>query len=275
MNASTAVSSAEPLVGPARVPGWRAPLRLSGLGLWTAFCLPFYMVGTAVLVFAPETRRRWRRWSVRTWSTGSARLVGLRVVAHGEVPAPPFLLVSNHLGYLDVVLLGSQTSGRFIAKKEVSKWPIWGLLARVAGTIFVDREDGRDVVRVAQLIEQAWDEGDGVLLFPEGTSTPGDRVLPFKPALLEAAARRSWPVRYASLSYQVPAGEAPASHSVCWWGDMTLGPHLIGLCRLSQCTGSIAFGAEAVQATDRKELARRLHQNVVRIFTPVLSQDYP
>jgi 1-acyl-sn-glycerol-3-phosphate acyltransferase len=274
MNASTAVSSAEPLVGRVQAPGWRAPLRLLGLGLWTAFCLPFYMAGMTVLVLAPGTRGRWRRWSVRTWCLGTARLVGLKVATSGRAPAPPFLLVSNHLSYLDVILLGTQTSGRFIAKKEVSRWPIWGPLARLAGTIFVDREDGRDAVRVAGLIEQAWDEGDGVLFFPEGTSTAGDRVLPFKPALLEAAARREWPVRYASLSYQVPTGEEPASRSVCWWGDMTLGPHLIGLCRLSACTGFITFGAEPIQSADRKELARRLHQNVLGIFNPVSSQDY-
>jgi len=252
----------------------RAPLRLLGLGIWTVFFLPFYVAGTAVLLPVPRTRRRWRRWSFRTWCRGMARLLSLRVTTTGRPPEPPFLLVSNHLSYLDVVLLGTQISGRFIAKKEVRAWPAWGTLARMAGTIFVDREDGRDAVRVARLIEQAWDEGDGVLLFPEGTSTPGDRVLPFKPALLEAAARREWPVRYASLSYQVPPGEEPASHSVCWWGDMTLGPHLIGLCRLSGCTGVIAFGPEAISGSERKELARRLHQNVVRIFTPVSSQDY-
>ncbi len=119
---------------------------------------------------------------------------------------------------------------------------------------------------------QAVAGGDGIIVFAEATSSPGNTVLPFRPALLEWAARTGYPVHHASVSYRTPAGSPPAHLSVCWWGDMTLGPHLLGLCRLPRIEATIRFGADPIVERDRKLLAERLQRAVAEQFTPVVRE---
>lgn len=275
MSAPTAASSADVPAGAAAgapAPG-RALLRQSGLALWTAVCFGAVAAGWTVAGVAPAAWRAHRRRVLRRWARGAAWLLGMRVEVSGIPPEPPFLLVANHLSYVDVILLGGHAPGLFVAKREVRGWPVWGLLAAAIDTIFVDRENRRDTVRVAEQIGAAIARGEGVVLFAEGTSTPGDGVLPLRPALLEAAAREGWPVRYASLSYRVPDGEPPAHLSVCWWGTMEFGPHFAALCGLPAFTGTLAFGPDAILERNRKVLAQKLHQAIERQFTPVVTRE--
>ncbi|HYA49723.1 MAG TPA: lysophospholipid acyltransferase family protein [Streptosporangiaceae bacterium] len=211
----------------------------------------------------------------RGWARGLTRILRLTVEVRGTPPTPPFLLVTNHLSYVDVIVLASCAPAVFVAKQEVRGWPIWGMLAALVGTIFVDRNDRRDALRVTECIRAAVAAGEGVVVFPEGTSSPGTEVLPLKPALLEAAASSDWPVRYASLSYGVPEDEAPAHLAVCWWGDMSFAPHLAGLCRLSEFQALVVFGPEEVRGSDRKVLAIRLHEVIAQQFTPVITRNWP
>lgn len=206
---------------------------------------------------------------VRYWARGNARVLGMRRQVSGRPAAEPALLVANHLSYLDVVLVAAELPAIFVAKREVRGWPGLGPLASLVGTIFVDRDSSRDLVRVTAAIDSALRGGDSVVLFAEGTSTRGDRVLPLKPALLEPAIRGGWPVRSAALSYQTPPDQPGADLALCWWGDMTFLPHLLGVTRLSTFTGTLAFGAEPVRAVDRKTLAAELHAAIQRDFTPV------
>jgi len=225
--------------------------------------------GWAVCAASPSGRRRWRRVMVRRWARDNARLLGMQRQVAGQPASAPALLVTNHLSYLDVVLLAAELPAIFVAKREVRAWPGLGPLAALVGTIFVDRDSPRDLVRVSAAISQALANGDTVVLFAEGTSTRGDRVLPLKPALLEPAARGGWPVRFATLSYVTPAGQPSADLALCWWGDMTFLPHLVGVAGLSRFTGLVSFGAEPVQAGDRKRLAAALHAALEKEFTPV------
>ena len=206
------------------------------------------------------------------WSRGVCRLLRVRLRVEGPVPRSPFLLVSNHLGYLDVPVLGAVAPGRFVAKQEVRSWPGVGLLARSAGTIFVDRRSRRDALRVADALAAAIAGGDSVIIFAEATSSAGERVLPFRPALLEWAAQTGFPVHFASLHYRTPAGGPPAHEAVCWWGDMTFTGHLPGLARLPWIEATVRFGSFAVQEGERRVLAARLHQAVEDQFTPVVSE---
>ena len=146
-----------------------------------------------------------------------------------------------------------------------------GRIIEQLDTIFIDRSSRRDVVRVNEQIECALQAGDGVVLFAEGTSTSGERVLPLKPSLLELAAQKGLPVSYASISYGVPAGATPAHESVCWWGDMTFAEHFFDLLKLPGFEARIVFGPDTIRESDRKQLARRLHENIARQFTPVVT----
>lgn len=195
----------------------------------------------------------------------------MRIETRGLPPAEPALLVANHLGYLDVVLLAACVPSVFVAKREVRGWPLVGAVAALAGTIFVDRLAPRDALRAAGSIETALARGDTVILFAEGTSTRGERVLPLKPALLEPAARAGWAVQYAALSYRTAPGMPPADQAVCWWGEMEFMPHLLGVTRLPDFTASVAFGDDALRGSDRKDLAAGLQAAIVRHFTPVVN----
>jgi 1-acyl-sn-glycerol-3-phosphate acyltransferase len=250
-------------------------LRATGraITLCAVICVMFaLLIAGLVLLFASRRARvRWRGFIFRRWAKAIAALLNIRIVTCGEPPRAPFFLVVNHLSYVDIIVLASQVDCSFIAKRDVSAWPLIGLLCRSVGTIFIDRNNRRDIARVNAQVEQALAEGRGVVLFAEGTSSPGATVLPFKPGLLELAARASFAVSYAALSYRVPGYETPAHWSVCWWADMTFINHLFGLLRLSAINATLTFGRETISGADRKALARRLQAAVKQEFIPVVS----
>jgi 1-acyl-sn-glycerol-3-phosphate acyltransferase len=250
----------------------RAIVRACALIVWTLAMYAALMLGLP-LAFTFKNLHRWRALVFHKWAKASAAILGLRVAVRGTPPAPPFLLVSNHLSYVDVLVFASQLKCGFVARGDVAGWPGVGSLCRAAGTIFVDRAKRKDVARVNVLIDHALAEGRGIVLFAEGTSSRGDTVLPFKSPLLEQAARAGFAVSYAALNYRTREGEPPADLSVCWWGDMTFVKHLIGLLHLSEIRATVAFGAEPIQGNDRKELAERLWTAVREQFVPVITSE--
>lgn len=222
------------------------------------------LLGTAGVAFSTTAQRRWRGLAFRYWAKAMMRLFGLKLDVRGKPPAAPFLLVTNHLSYVDVIVLAAQFDCIFVAKSEIAAWPLFGWLSRQMNTIFIDRQRKRDLLRVNALLSQALTTGQNVVLFPEGTTTVGATVLPFKPGLLEPAVRAGRRVAYASLRYRTAPDEAPASEAVCWWGEMEFVPHLLKLFAHAGFAGELVFGAEPLYATDRKVLAKRLHAAVER-----------
>ncbi len=251
----------------------RATIRLIVLCAVTCALFALLLAGLVLLMPFRRARGRWRGFILQRWAKATAALLNLKISAVGARPPSPFFLVANHLSYVDIVVLATQLNCRFIARKDVSAWPVIGWLCRGAGTIFIDRENRRDLVRVNAAVERALAEGSGVVLFPEGTSSQGTAVLPFKPGLLQLAAKSGQAVSYAALSYRVPEDEPPAHLSVCWWGDMTFIPHLAALLRLSAIDATLVFAREPIRADDRKQLARELHAAVEQAFIPVVTQE--
>ena len=205
---------------------------------------------------------------VRIWAVAVSRLMGIRFRIEGAPPDPPFFLVSNHLSYVDILPYFIYLDCVFIAKSEIRSWPLIGKMAASVGVIFIDRELKRDVRRVNRLIASNITEKVGVVLFPEGTSTGGDRVKEFKSALLRFAAQNDFPVSYASIRYWTgDPGKSP-SEWICWWGDMTFADHFFNMLKLKSFDTIVTFGDNRVSDTDRKKLARKLHQLVNQQFLP-------
>lgn len=247
----------------------RFAVRGTLLALWSTLVHFVWLAVHLALALAPAARRRWRRVVFRAWGRVVCPILGVRLEVHGEPPPRPFFLVCNHLSYLDIPLLASRLGARFVSKADVADWPVVGRLARSMGTIFVERERKRRLLGVNDELERALAEGEGVVLFPEGTSTRGDEVRRFRPSLLEPAARGAHPVHCASLSYGTGPGDPPASLAVCWWGGMEFVPHVCALLRLSRIEARIDFAPETVRDPDRKLLAEKSWLEVREHFRPV------
>ncbi len=247
----------------------RLTCRVGALAPWTILCAVALCVTPAIGVVHGSASRTWRRHVSRIYADGMARIIGMQVSVKGTPPSAPYVLVANHLSYIDIILLARDLGCIFVAKREVREWIAWGTLARLAGTIFLDRKSTKDTMRVISEIRRRTKAGDGVVLFPEGTSTRGDRVLPMKSALLESVAFDRAPVQYAAISYSTPVGERPADSAVCWWGDMTFGPHFLALLQMKSFNATISYGDAPMQGTDRKKLAKDLHRAVEMQLTSV------
>jgi len=247
----------------------RGALKLTAFVLWTLVCYLLLAVGVPLLNLLRLPGTLWASSIMRNWGRWGAWTMGMRMEVQGRPPRAPFLLVSNHLSYVDVVLLAAQVGGVFVARGDAARWPVGGAMCRAADTIFVDREHRRGVGEALRRMEEMLGKGRGVVLFPEGTSSSGQTVLPFRPSLLAAAARSGLPVFYTSLSYvAAPGGPSPAD-TICWWGDMTMGTHLVQLFRLSGFTAKLRFGEHPIRCEKRKILAAKLHEAVRAQFEPI------
>lgn len=182
------------------------------------------------------------------WHRGCCRLAGVRVTMHGEPQTErPVLFVSNHVSYLDIVVLGSLVRASFVAKSEVADWPVLGWLSKIQNTVFIRRRrhaasGQRDELktRLAQ--------GDSLILFPEGTSGCGNHTLQFKSALFGVVEgddpQLPFPVQPVSVVY-TKFGGLPMDRAhrpfVAWYGDMELAPHLWRLLGLGEISVDVIF----------------------------------
>jgi 1-acyl-sn-glycerol-3-phosphate acyltransferase len=191
------------------------------------------------------------------------RLMGIDIATVGvRSRHRPTLFVSNHTSYIDITVLGALIPGSFVAKTEVAKWPLYGWLAKLQRTVFVDRKRNTSHLQRDQL-QQRLIAGDNLILFPEGTSNDGNRVLPFRSALLSVAEGSEAPlvIQPVSVAY-VGLNGIPMGHGlrplVAWYGDMTLGPHLWQFSRLGKVTVVVEFHppVDLKDAGSRKDLTR-------------------
>ena len=248
----------------------RVGLRLPAAILATAFCAAVPAVVRLLTFGAMRPASRVGAYSCWAWGRLMRVILGVRVVVEGRPPRGLFLLASNHLSYLDIMVLGSLAPSLFVAKREIRSWPVFGWMSRGAGTLFVDRERPKDLVRVASEMVERLDAGLSLTLFPEGKSTRGVEVHPFMPSLLEAAAKTGVPCHAVTLRYDAPDFEdLPPSVTVCWYDRAAFVPHITRLMRIRRVTAHVRFVGEPLRSDDRKELARELRERVAGGFRPV------
>jgi 1-acyl-sn-glycerol-3-phosphate acyltransferase len=209
---------------------------------------------------------------MRIWGRATIKLFSMKIVVEGVPPKPPFLIVSNHLSYIDIPIYSAFLDTTFVSKAEIKHWFIIGFMAKTLGIIFIDRRKKSDVKRVNQKISDDLNEFQGVVLFPEGTTSPGLEVMRFRPSLLEHAATSGMSVSYASIRYQTSEPDEHAYRSVCWWGKMSMARHLLLMGKNRQIDVTIRFGDKKILNNDRKMLAVQLHKKVSEIFDPVIDE---
>jgi 1-acyl-sn-glycerol-3-phosphate acyltransferase len=176
---------------------WRTPLIILWLGVG-AVMTAAVAIGTGL---AAEKTRHYRPRLTRFWMRGLIAILPLRIHCHGKPTEQTSLLVSNHISWLDIVVIGAQAPVHFLSKAEVRQWPIVGWLANAAGTLFIQRGQATGQSLYEQLCN-ALQQGDNVVIFAEGTTTEGDHIRPFHGRLLGCAIETSAPVQPVALAYR-------------------------------------------------------------------------
>lgn len=199
------------------------------MAVYLGFTLPLMPLQLLAVALKLPLRERLPLWYHRQ----CCRILGFRVQRRGRVSRTrPTLFVSNHVSYFDIMVLGSLIAGSFVAKKEVARWPFFGWLAILQRTVFVERRSNAVRDQRSALVERL-EQGDNLILFPEGTSDDGNRALPFKSALFAAAEVRPkgapLTVQPVSVAYTrldgTPMGRYLRPY-FAWYGDMDLAGHL-------------------------------------------------
>jgi lyso-ornithine lipid O-acyltransferase len=246
--------------------------------------LTFVLAAAAALTF-PLMPVQWTavkfRWGLRRripvfYHRTLCRLLGIRLRIVGTpVQKHPLLIVSNHSTWMDISILTSLLPVVFVAKSEIARWPFFGLLAKLQRTVFVDRQRRQKTGDVNAEIAQRLADGDPVLLFGEGTAGDGNRVLPFRTALIGAArdaiataehVREVW-IQPVSLAYVSLQGMSPGRHlrpRIAWYGKMPLVPHIAEVGRTGAIDVVVNWGEPILYngETDRKILGKLLESSI-------------
>jgi len=185
------------------------------------------------------------------------RALGVSWNASGETPKSG-AVVCNHLSYLDILVFAAHRPFIMVAKSEVSEWPLIGWLTRQAGTVFVVRGGGPTTYpAVNQAMAEAFRSGLPVLFFPEGTTTDGSSVLPFKRGLLHSVLNEAAPLHVSTLEY--------SNAAACWWGDDLLLPHILQVASRNDLHAELHFGSAVLGREDRFELAAAAREEIIQL----------
>lgn len=248
-------------------------LKLTACGIVFGSFIGLAIVTKMVLILASSaTQKQAVIYLTQIGARLLLRILGITI----HFPAPFQLqskqgcfVVSNHQSYLDILILAAHFPVQFVAKKEVSNWPIIGWMANLGQTIFIDRGSTRYSLQCANKIAAALQQGISVLVFPEGTSTNGTHVLPFKPLLFCAALKAGSPILPLTLHYRTINEQPLNDHNrdlCCWHGEMEFVSHFWNVLALQ--TIEVFLEAHEMlnppHTVTSQELARRAQEKVAR-----------
>ncbi|WP_082513253.1 lysophospholipid acyltransferase family protein [Methylobacterium sp. Leaf125] len=240
--------------------------RLGAYGRLALCAVAFLVIVGPHLLSLRFGRGRIAAWMPVLFHRVFVALFGLRVTQSGTPPeaGEPALVLSNHVSWLDIIVLGSLRPLSFVAKSEIAGWPVIGTLARLQRTVFIDRARRADTANVNATVAQRLARGDLIVLFAEGTTGDGTRLLPFRSSLVGAARAAVAGEGPARIRLQPLAITYPRRNGlplvrkerpdVAWYGDMELAPHLAAFFDGGPIDIHVVWGAPiAVEAgTDRK-----------------------
>jgi 1-acyl-sn-glycerol-3-phosphate acyltransferase len=243
----------------------------------TLVLLPFQLIGIAFDL-------RLQRSIPHLYHRILCALIGVRICEVGRrSSANPLLILSNHVSWLDICVITALAPVVFVAKREVAGWPVFGWLAKLQRTIFINRQARHQTGAATREIASRLLGGDAVVLFAEGTSSDGIRVLPFRSSLVgavhhalgDSTHHTHVTVQPMSLAYVrlsgLPTGRALRDR-VAWYGDMSLIPHLLHVLALGAIDVTVSWGEATAydMAADRKAIARTSEKSVRRMTTAAL-----
>jgi lyso-ornithine lipid O-acyltransferase len=225
------------------------------------------------------------RWLPMVFHRAAARIMGVRITVIGAPSADrPMLILSNHVSWIDILALGTVMPMSFVAKSEVAAWPVFGMLAKLQRSVFVDRNRKSGTGRANAEIAERLNEGDPIVLFAESTTSDGNRLLPFRSALVGAAQEailssgsgKHVCLQPVSLAYTrrdgLPTGRMGRA-LIGWYGDKEMLPHLAGILRGGPLDVEVRFGTPLAfdAGCDRKGITRQAEDDVRRLTSAALT----
>jgi 1-acyl-sn-glycerol-3-phosphate acyltransferase len=240
-------------------------LALIVLLFFIGFLIASGLFPTINILFSPRTARKQRDAIKIIWLRWFSAIVKLRIVKRGAIPSQPVLLASNHISWLDIIVLGQFLPGCFVAKNDISRWPVIGFLSRQAGTIFIRRGDKKQILETAEKMAWVLKQNGSIFAFPEGTTTNGDEVLGFHASLFQPALLTKSAIQPVALQYSGAAKEmAP------YIGEDIFVPHLLQILTLDKIEVTLSFlplidnwetNRNAVSAETRKMISEALYSD--------------
>ena len=204
----------------------------------------------------------------QAWAHKLLRILNVTLSVHGLRPedgARNLYVVANHVSWLDIFVVNATQPSRFIAKSEIRDWPVAGWLCEAAGTLFVRRTKRSDTTRINREIHDALEVGDAIALFPEGTTTGGDRLLKFHTSLFEPAVVNAATVAPAALRYRHNNGEA--ARAVIFIGDTTFAQSMSAIIASRHMIAEITFAPQIAAADkSRREVAQAAEEAIAAIL---------
>lgn len=203
---------------------------------------------------------------VREWSRQMLTILGVELVVRGTPPAHgPFLMVANHISWLDILVMNAAHPSRFVSKSDVKSWPLLGSLITGAGTLYIERESRRDAMRVVHHMADRLRAGDILTVFPEGTTGDGRALLPFHANLFQAAITANAPVLPVALSFadSLRGGRHDAPVFV---GDTTLVASIWTTLCADGVQAQVLYGeAQPPRGRDRRTWSQDLRAEIERL----------
>lgn len=247
------------------IPTLRRLLRATGVVI--AFLIGLLITATVSVLLkpvAPGFAGRILRTAKRLWCIYVCAMLGVRIRQRGTPLSTPGLTVSNHISWLDIIILGALGPFGFVSKHEVAEWPVVGYLARRTGTLFLQRGDRESTRRVTDDMTSRLKNGDFLVFFPEGTSSPGTCVLRFHARLFQPALDAGVDVQAVGIAYR------DASRSIApFVGDDEFLPHLWQVMALDDIPVDVIFCEPLkTEQQNRKTLSEHTHRQVVDALLP-------
>ena len=241
---------------------------------WTRLAIH---IGTGLLVAGvifPRVSNARRAYFVQWWAQKTLRILNVILSIHGARPdaaARNLMIAANHISWLDIYVINAAHPARFVAKAEIRDWPIVGWLCEKAGTIFIRRTHRRDTARINDEMHMVLATGDTIGLFPEGTTTAGDRLLKFHSSLLEPAVVNNATLAPAALRYSTSDGERCLA--VAYINDLSFSESLQLIIRQKSTIAELTF-APAISALgcSRRELALKAESAIAAILNVPIPQ---
>jgi 1-acyl-sn-glycerol-3-phosphate acyltransferase len=235
---------------------------------WRLLKLVWFLLAVAVdCVVRPPSNTIEGAERIHLFCRRVVHALGVSWSMEGELPEQG-AIVSNHLSYLDILLYSAITPFVMVAKSDVRNWPLIGWITAQAGTVYVTRGGGPSTYPgVNRAMAKVYRTGLPVLFFPEGTTTDGSDVRPFRRGLFHSVLNEGVPLGTAALAYSINGkDDATVAEDVCWWGDALLAPHLWRLAGIKSLRATVRFGEFVSDRRDRFVLSEQARAQIQKMY---------